>query len=110
MQRRSQQYRELEWSVWKVLMASATFSQQELQQNFEAAEEATHSGPVFITRDGEPRSVLIDIREYRKLSGAAKLAQKSPAVSLVDLLSVPASEYFDWEPKPLRGRLSRRAD
>jgi hypothetical protein len=60
----------------KVLMASATFSQLEIQRNFEAA----------------------------------PAPEPARASLLVDLLAVPESEYFDWEPKPLRGRLSRQAD
>jgi hypothetical protein len=94
----------------KVLMASATFSQHEIQRNFEAAQEASHAGPVFITKDGEPRSVLIDIDEYRRVFGETVPVNVPTRVSLVDLLAVPESEYFDWEPKPLRGRLSRQAD
>jgi len=91
-------------------MASASFSQQELQRNYSAAEEATHSGPVFITKDGEPRSVLLDISEYRRVFGDSASAPDPKSVSLVDVLAVPPSEYFDWEPKHLRGRLSRQAD
>lgn len=91
-------------------MASASFSQQELQRNFYAAEEATHSGPVFITKDGEPRSVLIDIDEYRRVFGNSVSSTTAEHVSLVDVLAVPTAEYFDWEPKTLRGRLSPHAD
>jgi PHD/YefM family antitoxin component YafN of YafNO toxin-antitoxin module len=76
-------------------MATATISQQELQQNYAAAEEATHSGPVFITTNGEARSVLIDIDEYRRLYGVAKLTPELAGKSLADLLADPA---FDGLP------------
>jgi hypothetical protein len=82
-------------------MATSTISQQELQQNYAAAEEATHAGPVVITRDGEPRSVLIDIVEYRKLTGSDAEAVECTGKSLAELLAVPEDEYFEWEPPRL---------
>lgn len=43
-------------------------SVDDFHQDVEAAEAASEHGPVFITLDGEPRRVLIDILEYRKLA------------------------------------------
>jgi hypothetical protein len=75
-------------------MATATFSHQELQQDYAAVEEATHFGPVFITTNGEAKSVLIDMEEYRRLLGSA---QPSPMAtkSVFDLFDDPA---FDGLP------------
>jgi hypothetical protein len=82
-------------------VATSTISQQELQEDFTAAEEATHSGPVFITKNGETRSVLIDIVEYRKLTGSDPEAVECTGKSLAELLAVPEDEYFEWEPPRL---------
>lgn len=87
-------------------MSTTSFSRQEVEHNYAAAEEASQSGPVFITKDGELRSVLMDIDEYRRLAGESDPVGES----LVDRLAVPPGEYFDWDPKPIRGRLSRQAD
>ena len=82
-------------------MASATFSEQELLSNYGAAEEATHAGPVFITKDGEPRAVLIDIAEYQKLSGTSvptrtELSGLPEGVDMVSFLAMD-EPYFEWE-------------
>jgi PHD/YefM family antitoxin component YafN of YafNO toxin-antitoxin module len=99
----------VEWLQYQeVLMASATFTHQELQQNYEAAEKAARSGPVVITRDGQPRAVLIDIDQYNGLPPKAQPENSNAGASLDDLLAVPEDEYFDWEPKSLRGHLSPR--
>ena len=73
------------------------------------AEEAAHAGPVFITKDGEPRAVLIDISEYRRVFGDSGRSMKNDGPSLVDLLGVPEEEYFEWEPRRLHLRFSEGA-
>jgi hypothetical protein len=85
----------------RYVMATATISQQELQQNYAAAEEATHSGPVFITRDGEPRCVLIDVASYRKLSPVFDVPPTAEGKPLSELLAMPDEDYFEWEPPRL---------
>jgi prevent-host-death family protein len=58
-----------------------TLSSRAFQQNASQAQKSAESGPVFITRRGEPVQVLLSIEEYRRLSGQRR--------SLVEALSSP---------------------
>lgn len=92
-------------------MTSVTI--QHFHEDVEAVEQASASGPVFITtEDGNPKCVLIDIGFYRRLCHTKFLAeqersgkpQEKPAIgmsTLADICAVPEAEYFDWEPERL---------
>jgi prevent-host-death family protein len=70
-------------------MAITTFSSREFNQDTSRAKTAARKGPVFITDRGRPAHVLLTIEEYRKIT------KSEP--SIVELLSVPKEEYFDFE-------------
>lgn len=71
-------------------MATTTVSIEEFQKDADRVGDASAEGPVFITRPGQRTLVVLDIEEYRKLSG------KEP--SIVDLLSYPGAGEIDFEP------------
>jgi PHD/YefM family antitoxin component YafN of YafNO toxin-antitoxin module len=71
-------------------MAATTVSFEEFQKDADRVDEASVNGPVFVTRPGRKTLVVLDMEEYRKLSG------KEP--SIVDLLSYPGAGEIDFEP------------
>ena len=77
-------------------------SSREFNQDSSKAKKATRNGPVFITDRGRAAHVLLSIEEYQRLTG--NLA------SIVDLLAMPNSHDFDFEPPTLSGRLFNAAD
>jgi prevent-host-death family protein len=70
---------------------TTTLSSREFNQKTSEAKKAASNGPVFITDRGQPSHVLLTIEDYRKLTGEKKK-------NIVELLGVPAEEYFDFEP------------
>jgi prevent-host-death family protein len=83
-------------------MPPITLSSREFNQDASGAKRATANGPVFITDRGRPAHVLLTIEEYRRLSGAEQ--------NIVELLSAPAEDDFEFEPPRLSGELFRPAD
>jgi prevent-host-death family protein len=82
-------------------MASTTISSREFNQNTSGAKKAAESGPVFITDRGRPAHVLLSIEEYRQLANKGK--------NIIELLSMPGDQDFDFEP-PRLDDVARAAD
>jgi prevent-host-death family protein len=74
-------------------MPSTTVSSEEFEQSPGRVEEASRSGPVFITERGQPSFVLLSIEEYRRLT--------TPAVSLAEALADPKAPDVDFDPPRL---------
>lgn len=71
---------------------TTTISSREFNQDTGRAKKAAASGPVFITDRGQPAHVLLNIEEYRRLSGTGK--------NIIELLAMPEGETapdFDFE-------------
>ena len=83
-------------------MPITTLSSREFDQDAGSAKRAANEGPVFITDRGRPAHVLLNMKDYEKLA--------SGGPSIVDLLSMPGMEDIDFEPRRLRGPLSKPAD
>ena len=82
-------------------MAITTLSSREFNQGASRAKKAAKLGPVFITDRGRPAHVLLTIEEYRKITHKGK--------NIIELLSMPEDEDFDFEPPRLTD-LARAAD
>jgi len=65
----------------EAVVTVTTLSSRAFQQNASHAQKAAESGPVFITRRGEPVQVLLSIEEYRRLLGQRR--------NIVEALSCP---------------------
>ncbi len=80
-----------------------------------AAESVSELEPVFVVEDGEPRKVLVDIAEYRRMGGvgAEKVgAENKDTRPLSESLAMPDGdgEYFEWEPPRLGMYLTEDTD
>jgi len=82
-------------------MATTTISSREFNQNTSGAKKAAESGPVFITDRGRPAHVLLSIEEYQQLANKGK--------NIIELLSMPGDQDFDFEP-PRLDDVARAAD
>lgn len=68
---------------------SITLSSRDFNQDSSSAKKATKQGPVFITERGKPSHVLLNIAEYRRITGTQP--------KIADLLIVPGTENIDLE-------------
>ncbi len=66
-----------------------TVSSREFNHDVGRIKKASNNGPVFITDRGKPSHVLLSIEEYRKLTASSSKTS--------EMLSMPASDYFDFE-------------
>ena len=82
-------------------MASTTISSREFNQNTSGAKKASEEGPVFITDRGKPAHVLLSIEDYQQLANKGK--------NIIELLSMPGDQDFDFEP-PRLDDVARAAD
>ena len=68
---------------------------REFVHNVSAAKRAASAGDIVIVTDrGEPTLALIPIAEYRRLTKTDK--------SLVELLSMPEADAYDFDIEPIR--------
>jgi prevent-host-death family protein len=81
-------------------MTITTISSRQFNQDTGRAKKAARRGPVFITDRGKPAHVLLNIDEYRRLSGRRKIA---------DLLALPGTATAELELERSRER-ARPAD
>ena len=82
-------------------MPITTMTSREFNQDASRAKKAAGDGPVFITDRGKPAHVLLNIEDYRKLTGNQ--------MTVADALEQREASDFDFEP-PRAGRLYRPAD
>lgn len=83
-------------------MPATTLSSREFNQDASRAKRAAANGPVFITDRGRPAHVLLSIEEYRRLSGAEQ--------DIVEMLSAPKADDFEFEAPRLDGEMCRPAN
>ena len=79
-----------------------TLSSREFNQDAGRAKKAAAQGPVFITDRGKPAHVLLTIEEYQRITGRCE--------TIVELLAMPASADFEFEPPRLGGEAVDPAD
>ncbi|TAN51265.1 MAG: type II toxin-antitoxin system Phd/YefM family antitoxin [Methylococcaceae bacterium] len=82
-------------------MTITTLTSREFNQHASEAKKAAKRGPVFITDRGRPAHVLLNIEDYRSLSGAR--------MTLAEALAQTGVPDFDFEPPRVDG-LVRPAD
>ena len=71
-------------------MTITTLSSREFNQNASQAKKAAELGPVFITDRGKPAHVLLNIDDYRRLTGGHG--------TIADALAMPSGEDIDFDP------------
>jgi hypothetical protein len=81
-------------------MSTTTLSNREFAEDVGRAERAADSGLVIITDDGQPTYVLMRHDAYKRLTNP----------SILDLLSQPDVEDFEFDPPKLGPGLYRIAD
>lgn len=74
-------------------MGVTTLSSREFNQDTSRAKKASSQGPVFITDRGRPAHVLLNIEEYRRLSGQRR--------NILEALSMPGLADIDFDPPKL---------
>ena len=82
-------------------MPITTLTSREFNQDTSRAKKATKHGPVFITDRGRPAHVLLNIEDYRKLTGAQ--------MSVLEALAQPEAPDFEFDP-PRLGEILRVPD
>jgi prevent-host-death family protein len=76
-------------------MPITKISSREFNQDTARAKKAAKKGPVFITDRGKPAHVLLSIKDYERLAGAA--------VDVIGELGLPAGvEDVELEIPPMR--------
>ncbi len=78
-----------------------TMTSREFNQDASRAKKAANDGPVFITDRGRPAHVLMNIEDYRQLTGGS--------LSLADAVAQPEDTDFEFEP-PRLGEVWKDAD
>lgn len=62
-------------------MTITTLSSREFNQRISEAKKAANTGPVFITNRGKPEHVLLNVKDYKQLTGCHQ--------KIADLLAMP---------------------
>ena len=73
-------------------MTITTLSSREFNQDTSRAKKAAAEGPVFITDRGKPAHVLLNIEEYKRITGKRR--------SIADLLAMPELADIELEIPP----------
>lgn len=74
-----------------------TVTSREFVHNVSAAKRAAADGSTIIITDrGEPAFALLNMAEYRRLTGSRK--------NMAELLAMPEVDEYDFEPQPVRIR------
>lgn len=71
-----------------------TISSREFNQRASEAKKAADHGPVFITDRGRPAHVLLNIEEYKRLTGGHQ--------KIADLLAMPGIEDIELDIPAMR--------
>ena len=82
-------------------MTITNLSSREFNQRISEAKKAAQKGPVIITDRGRPAHVLLNIEEYKRLTGGQQ--------KIADLLAMPGIEDVPIE-IPQQRDLARPAD
>jgi PHD/YefM family antitoxin component YafN of YafNO toxin-antitoxin module len=83
-------------------MHITTITSREFNLDVSKAKKATVGGPTFITNRGNPAHVLLTIEEYQQITDKRE--------SIVDLLSMPDTNTFEFEPPRISGSLHKPVD
>ncbi|HVZ68845.1 MAG TPA: type II toxin-antitoxin system Phd/YefM family antitoxin [Rhizomicrobium sp.] len=75
-------------------MTTTTLSSREFNQDTSKAKKAARKGPVFITDRGKPAHVLLNIDDYRRLTGGQR--------KIADALAMPGGEDIEFKPQRVR--------
>lgn len=84
------------------LMSITKVSSREFNQDVSKAKRAALKGPVFITDRGQPAHVLLSIETYQRISDKQK--------GIVELLTMPETGSFDFDPPQTDKKLYHPAD
>jgi prevent-host-death family protein len=82
------------------MTAFHTMTVREFGQNASGATNLAKDGPVLITERGEPAFVLLNVRDFRELTG------QRPTGSIVDGMACPASADIEFDPPRSDERLA----
>jgi hypothetical protein len=91
-------------------MATTTISIEEFQRDADRVGEASSEGPVFITRPGRSTLVVLDIEEYRKLSGDQEIIVEPSAYPDGPEIKFDRSRMTIEEYRKLTGHLPNIVD
>jgi PHD/YefM family antitoxin component YafN of YafNO toxin-antitoxin module len=81
-------------------MAITTLSSRDFNQKVGQAKKAAEEGPVFITDRGEQTHVLLNVEEYRKITGDGQTLLEmlwDPAVAELADLEIPEREIQEFK-------------
>ncbi len=77
-------------------MTITTFTSSELNQDITRAKKAANAGSVFITNRGKPEHVLLNLGEYRHLTGEHRtLADALSMLGLADIEFDPPKVHIE---------------
>ena len=74
--------------------ATATFTAREFNRDVSAAKRAAADGPVIVTDRGRPAYVLLEIDDYRRLTGQPD--EEPSGEELVNQLSMSEEDYVSY--------------
>lgn len=83
-------------------MTITTVSSREFNQDVSKVKRASQKGPVFITDRGHPAHVLLNIKDYQRLTKTKE--------NIVELLAMPEAANIDFEPPKLKKKMYRPED
>ena len=83
-------------------MSITTISCTALNRDIGKAKKAAQTGPVIITDRGNPAYVLMNIGQYRKVTGSKK--------NILDLLAMPGAGDIDFTPPRMQDSTFKPAE
>ncbi|MGB5685737.1 MAG: type II toxin-antitoxin system Phd/YefM family antitoxin [Candidatus Electrothrix sp.] len=83
-------------------MSITTVSSRAFNRDIGKAKKAAETGPVIITDRGHPAYVLMNIGQYREVTGTKK--------NILDLLTMPGVEDIEFTPPRMQDNVIEPAD
>ncbi len=83
-------------------MSITTISSRTFNRDIGKAKKAARTGPVIITDRDRPAYVLMNIEQYRKVTGTKK--------NILDLLTLPGAEDIEFTPPRMQDKIFEPAD
>ena len=83
-------------------MSITTISSRSFNRDIGKAKKAARTGPVIITDRDQPAYVLMNIEQYRKVTGTKK--------NILDLLALPGAEDIEFTPPRMQDKTFEPAD